>query len=219
MNRRHEVYAQCDICDRDIRYGNAVLEISRNVEQYHNEEETEVRSATVIDTDSLAIICAHCGNYLANRKEILKHLAADLGLPTPPNTAENACPGLPLTCNCCTSVLDENKTRVLLVRLVAQVEWNDELNDSELIVIDCEDVFSFCPSCGNKMSTRLMRKSVRGLLDELISRRMVYSTTQLELERKKMANEEGLKQLYEKKSSILHNALRKLDQEDENNNG
>ncbi len=117
-----KVFAQCDICRRDILYGNAVLEISRNVEQHEYDKDTNYRSATVIDSVPLSTICAYCANQLADRKDVLKLLASDLGLYTPPNAAFQFTTESRLTCNCCKADIDENKARVSLVLLLAQVE-------------------------------------------------------------------------------------------------
>jgi hypothetical protein len=45
----NNIFTQCDVCGRDIRNGNAVLEISRNVEQHDYEEENCLHRVTVID--------------------------------------------------------------------------------------------------------------------------------------------------------------------------
>lgn len=170
MCDNNEIFTQCDVCGRDIRYGNAVVEIKRHIEQYDIEEETGLHSVMVIDAYPLATLCARCGNCLADRKEGWQQLVCILGLPGP-STDDGASPqtevGLPETCSNCGAEMKISTARVSLVRQTAQIEWNDELNDSELYVIDGEDVLTFCPDCGNKMSIRRLRQAVHDMLNDL----------------------------------------------------
>lgn len=170
MSEFQRVYTQCDNCGRDIYYGNAVLEIERNVEQHDYEEETGLHSVTVIDAEPLATLCAHCGNSMADRKEIWKHLVRILALPLPltaADTAQQTEAGLPETCGCCGMELTVGRARVALVRLIGQMDWSEQRDDGELSVIDGEDILSFCPACGNKMSTSRLHQALQLIIGDL----------------------------------------------------
>lgn len=170
MNELKQVYTRCDICGREIRYGNAVLEIQRNVEQHYYEEDTGQPEVTVIDADPLVTLCAGCGNSMANRKELWKILVKELGLPGPAcdeDTAQQTVSRLPETCGCCGVELEIGKARVSLVRLIGQMDWSEQRDDGELSVIDGEDILSFCPACGNKMSTRRLQQALQRIIDDL----------------------------------------------------
>lgn len=170
MNSFNRIYTQCDICGRDIHYGNAVLEIERTVEQHDHEEETGLQTVTVIDADPLATLCASCGNSMADRKAFWELLVRELELPGPASEDDAAQPtetGLPETCDACGMELTVGRARVALVRLIGQMNWDDERNDGELAVIDGEDMLSFCPSCGNTMSSHRLRQALHRLIDDL----------------------------------------------------
>lgn len=202
----NSVFAQCDVCGRDIRYGNAILEIGRNVEQHEYEEETDLHSVTIIDADPLVTLCARCGNSMADRKEIWKYLVANLGLPGPANyedAAQQAEAGLPETCGCCGVELGENRARVSIARLIGQMDWSEKLNDGELSVIDGEDVLSFCPDCGNKMSTRRLKQAFRELIDD--------TAAPEKYENNDFNDELGL---YERKARLLERVLLHADEMD-----
>ena len=166
----NSVFTQCDVCGRDIHYGNAILEIERNVEQHEFEEETDLHSVTVIDADPLVTLCARCGNSLADRREIWKYLVKKLGLPGPASeedAAQQTEAGLPETCGCCVVEHGENRARVSIVRLIGQIDWSKKINDGEFSVIDGDDVLSFCHDCGNKMSARRLKQAFRELIDDM----------------------------------------------------
>jgi hypothetical protein len=170
MNGFKRVYTQCDVCGRDIDYGNAVLEIQRNVEQHDYEEETGLQTVTVIDADPVVTLCARCANSLADRKELWKHLAKELEIPGPSSdedAAQQTEAGLPETCGCCGMELLVGRARVALVRLIGQMDWSDQRDDGELFVMDAEDILSFCPDCGNRMSTRRLQQALQRVLDDL----------------------------------------------------
>ncbi len=170
MNSFNRIYTQCDICGKDIHYGNAVLEIERNVEQHDYDEETGLQTVTVIDADSLATLCASCGNSMANRKELWKLLVQELELPGPAcddDAAQATESGLPETCDSCGMELTVGRARVALVQLIGQVDWSEQRDDSELSVIDGEDILSFCPECGNGMSSRRLDLAIHKVLDDL----------------------------------------------------
>lgn len=78
MSTNNSTYTDCEVCGKDIRYGNAVLEIERNVEQHEFEEETDLHSVTVIDADPLVTLCARCGNSLHNDERDLYERKARL---------------------------------------------------------------------------------------------------------------------------------------------
>lgn len=206
----NSVFAQCDVCNRDIRYGNAILEIGRNVEQHDYEEETDLRSVTVIDSDPLVTLCACCGNSMADRKEIWKYLVSDLGLPGPANNEDSAQQtesGLPETCGCCGVELGDNRARVSVVRLIGQMDWSEKLNDGELSVIDGEDVLSFCPDCGNKMSTRRLKQAFQVLIEDMAAPERYENSV------------DDDRILYERKARLLERALRCADEMDELDRG
>ena len=202
------IFTQCDICGRDIHYGNAILEISRNVEQHDHEEETGLHGVTVIDADPLVTACGRCGNSLSDRKEIWKHLGKELDLPAPANASDAAQQteaGLPQTCSCCGIELEIGTARVSLIRHIAQVEWSDERDDSELYVIDGEDILSFCAACGNKMSSHRLQRVLHELIDDLaVPERMEVLANQALLPGDGQA-------IYERKSALLQRALVQAD--------
>jgi hypothetical protein len=170
MNGFERVYTQCDICGRDIHYGNAVLEIQRNVEQHDYIEETGLRTGIIIDADPLLTSCASCGNSLSNSKKLRQLLEAKLELSAPDtneDTAQQTEADLPESCNCCGKELKIGKARVSLVKLIGQMDWSDQRSDGELFVIDGEDVLSFCPDCGNKMSSYRLQQALKRILDDL----------------------------------------------------
>jgi hypothetical protein len=170
MSTFNRIFTQCDVCDRDIFYGNALLELERNVEQYDYEEETGLHSVTVIDSDPLVTLCARCGNSMGDRKELWKHLTRILELPAPftdADAAQQTEAGLPETCGRCGIELTVGRARVALVRLIGQMDWSDRLDDGELFVIDGEDIVSFCPDCGNRMSNCRLHQALHELLDDL----------------------------------------------------
>lgn len=170
MNTLERVYTQCDICGRDIDYGNAVLEIHRNVEQHDYKDESSLHTVTVIDTDPLLTACARCGNSIANRKKLCKLLLVELGLSDPvsnEDTIQQTEAGLSETCECCGDELKRDKTRVTLVKLIGQMDWSVTRGDGELFVIDGEDILSFCPDCGNRMNTYRLQQALQRVLDDL----------------------------------------------------
>ena len=205
------IFTQCDVCGRDICYGNAVLEIERNVEQHDYEEETGLQSVTVVDSDPLVTICAHCGNSMADRKEIWKYLIKTLALPAPATSfdaAQQNEEGLPETCGCCGIELETGMTRVSLIRLIGQIDWSDELNNSELSIIDGEDVLSFCAVCGNKMSTNRLRQALHKLIDDVaVPERHEYGTPN-------PAVDDTEKLMFERKANLLQRALAQADEMD-----
>lgn len=166
MCTNNHIYTECDICTCDIRYGNAVLEIHRNTELHSFEEGTGQHSIATIDSEPLVTLCASCGNYLANRKALRKHLLKELE--TPESITYTASDCQPGTCGSCGVDLETSKERVSLVRLIAQIEWSDKLNDSELSVIDGEDVISFCVECAKKMSSHCLKKALHLLIDDIV---------------------------------------------------
>jgi hypothetical protein len=170
MDEFNRVYTQCDTCGKDIHYGNAVLEIQRNVEQHDYIEETGLRTGTVIDADPLLTSCASCGNNLSNSKKLHKLLMSKLGLTSPDNNedaAQQMEADLPESCDCCGKELKIGRARVSLVKLIGQMDWSDQRGDGELFVIDGEDVLSFCPDCGNKMSSHRLQQALKKVLDDL----------------------------------------------------
>lgn len=170
MNACERVYTQCDICGRDIDYGNAVLEIQRNVEQHDYREETGQQTVTVIDADPLVTSCARCGNSIANSKKLWKLLVAELGLSdsvSDKDSEQLTETNLPETCGCCGKQLKIVRARVSLVKLIGQMDWSDARGDGELYVIDGEEIISFCPDCGNRMSTYRLQQALQRVLDAL----------------------------------------------------
>lgn len=212
MSTNNSIYSHCDVCGKEIRYGNAVLEIERNVEQHDYEEDTALHSVTVIDAEPLATLCARCGNSLADRKEIWKHLVRTLGLPGPASdedVAQQTEAGLPETCGCCGEELKIGRARVSLVQLIGQMDWSDERQDGELFVIHGEDLLSFCPDCGNRMSTHRLKAAMVELLEDVAApERHEYGTPQT-------AEYDGERLLYEKKAELLQRALARADEMDE----
>ncbi|MCE1227479.1 MAG: hypothetical protein LWW87_13525 [Geobacteraceae bacterium] len=170
MNGFERVYTQCDICGRDIHYGNAVLEIQRNIEQHDFIEDTGLQSVTVIDADPLISSCARCGNRISYSKELRKQMVEKLELPAHDSNEEAAqqtSGNLPENCDCCGKELKIGRARVSLVKLIGQMDWSDQRGDGELFVIDGEDLLSFCPDCGNKMSSYRMQQALKRVLDDL----------------------------------------------------
>ncbi len=170
MSGFERIYTRCDVCGRAIHYGNAVLEIERNVEQHDYEEETGLHTVTVIDAEPLATLCARCGNSLGDRKELWKHLSRILELPAPltaADVAQQTETGLPETCGSCGMELAVGRARVSLVRMIGQMDWSEARQDGELYVIDGEDILSFCPDCGNRMSSLRLHQALHELLDDL----------------------------------------------------
>jgi hypothetical protein len=180
MDEFNRVYTQCDICGRDIHYGNAVLEIQRNIEQHDYEEETGQRTGTVIDADPLLTSCASCGNSFSNSKKLRKLLVAKLELPahdSDEDAAHQMGVDLPESCDCCGKELKIGRARVSLVKLIGQMDWSDQRSDGELYVIDGEDLLSFCPDCGNKMSSHRLQQGLKRVLDDLTMPKRIESGT------------------------------------------
>ena len=97
-------------------------------------------------------------------------LVQELGLPGPAcdeDAAQQTESGLPETCGRCGMELEIGKARVSLVRLIGQMDWSVQLDDGELFVIDGEDILSFCPACGNKMSTHRLQQALQRIIDDL----------------------------------------------------
>ncbi len=164
----NKIYSQCDICGRDISYGNAVLEIKRNVEQLDYDEERGLKSVTVIDADPLTTICARCGNSIVDCKELRKQMLKILSLPAITaaiDAAQQMKEGIQENCCCCGNELKTSAARVTLVRLIGQMDWSDKLHDGELFVIDGDDILTFCSACGNKMSVERLKTAVKKVLD------------------------------------------------------
>lgn len=207
----NSVFVQCDVCGRNIFYGNAILEIARNVEQPYYEDFDSRKAVAVIESEPLIILCACCGNILSNRKEVWKYLASDLGLPVPANNEDNIrqpVSRLPETCSCCGVELVENRDRVSVVRLIGQIDWSEELYDDVLIVIDAEDVLSFCPDCVNKISTRRLKQAFDGLIDHLTE------PDRYENFQSVSAVDDQERLLYKKKADLLQRALARADEMD-----
>lgn len=171
MNKLEQVYTQCNICGRDILYGNAILEIQRNVEQHNYVEETGLRIGTVTDAVLLLSSCASCGNYLSNSKKLRMLMVSKLGIPGSVSNeykANHSEINLPDTCDCCGKELKIGKTRVSLAKLIGQMDWSDKCYDGELSVIDGDDILSFCKNCGKKMSSYRMQQALKMVLEDLV---------------------------------------------------
>ena len=58
------VYEQCDWCGKDILFGNALVTLTKNIEQVDTTEGFPQGEITVIDSDTVLTLCADCGNRL-----------------------------------------------------------------------------------------------------------------------------------------------------------
>ncbi|HPX61498.1 MAG TPA: hypothetical protein PLN25_07000 [Deltaproteobacteria bacterium] len=207
----NSVFVQCDVCGRNIYYGNAILEIARNVEQPHYEDFDSRKAVAVIESEPLITLCACCGNILADRKEVWKYLASNLGLPVPANNEDNTRqPGssLPEICSCCGVEFGENRARVSVVRFIGQMDWSEELNEDELIVIDAEDVLSLCPDCDKIISPLRLKQAFDGLIDYLTMPGHDENYPSVSA----VDDQEQL--LYKKKVNLLQRALARADEMD-----
>lgn len=67
-----EICSECDLCEKPIYYGNAMVSVNRNIEQVDRTEEYPDGEVTVIDSDQLLTLCASCGNRFST--EYLREL-------------------------------------------------------------------------------------------------------------------------------------------------
>lgn len=137
----------CSACAGTINIGNACIDISRKVEQHEVCENRHF--VTVIDSDSLAVFCATCGNRYSNAKDWRMLLIDTLGLKK--HTVNRN------ICDRCHCYLPDHSSRVSVELMISQVEYCAESNDGGgFIPIVAEEILTFCPACGNKMSTDLL---------------------------------------------------------------
>ena len=78
---------ECDRCGRTIRFGNAVVILSRNVEQIDITDEYPGGEAHVLDSQSLLQLCAECGSELD--AEVLTEMLRALLVEGPDDPTDN----------------------------------------------------------------------------------------------------------------------------------
>jgi hypothetical protein len=69
----------CDCCGKDIQFGSACVEFMRMVNQTDIDADGII-TATPIDDDIVALICADCGNRYSDARSIRKELGNELGI-------------------------------------------------------------------------------------------------------------------------------------------
>lgn len=72
--KQNTPYGKCDACGKTIKAGNAVVSITRNVEQMERTVANPGGVITVIDSQQLITLCAACGNKFSMERatEVLK---------------------------------------------------------------------------------------------------------------------------------------------------
>ena len=60
--KQNTPYGKCDACGKTIKAGNAVVSITRNIEQLEHTVASPGGIITVIDSQQLITLCAACGN-------------------------------------------------------------------------------------------------------------------------------------------------------------
>lgn len=78
---------KCDRCGKTIRFGNAVVILSRNVEQIDVTEEYPGGEAHVMDSQGLLQFCAECGS--AMDAEVLTDMLRAMLAEEPGEPADN----------------------------------------------------------------------------------------------------------------------------------
>lgn len=72
MSGLEQVHTACDWCGTPIRYGNAQVTVTRNVEQVDRTSEYPEGTVAVIQSDVLLTLCTRCGNRLD--RELLQNV-------------------------------------------------------------------------------------------------------------------------------------------------
>jgi hypothetical protein len=56
------IFTTCDLCTKEIYYGNVYVAIQRNIEEAFHNVARNKDEAKVIDSEVLITLCARCGN-------------------------------------------------------------------------------------------------------------------------------------------------------------
>jgi len=153
-----DVYTDCSTCGCVIHYGNACVDVTRQVEQI--EIVDGQRIAIVIDADVLATFCAGCGNRYANATSWRQNLASLLGMEEGKLAVarQHICDG----CHCS---LEGGGSWVAIDVMISQVDMNEDSHvDARHTPITSETILLFCPRCGNRMSRARIHEAVAEFL-------------------------------------------------------
>lgn len=167
-----DVFTQCSCCGNNIRFGNAIVQIERLVQQIDLNADGTGLVVDVIDSSVLATICHECGNQNSMTWRLRKRIAPLLDIPLPDEVVihpyrENYTE--PDPCDCCGCQIKTGNAQVDLSLRIAQVDLSEEYDDGFQTTIYGESLFTFCAACGNRMSAEL--------LDEAVRRALVYRDT------------------------------------------
>lgn len=164
---RDSDFGTCSCCGKHVRYGNAVVEIERSVQQIDTNPSGNGLYVNVIDSDVLAIICFECGNKNYVPKRLRRQLSKLLELPPPQAVVvdySNDIQQTPDPCDKCGCQIQPGNALVELGIMIAQVDWSEDYDNDLLTPIYAETLFQFCASCGNKMSTERLQTAIDEVL-------------------------------------------------------
>lgn len=166
MPQRPTLFEYCDKCGKEIKYGNACMEVSRQVQQVDRD------FITVIDSDPLLTVCATCGNRLWPEK-IREHLRQLLYLDGMKPIRDQkhgqvnwkaAKRIIHETCDKCGAEIKFGNACVDVEWRAEQVDWDSNRDDDVITTIYAESVLMLCARCGNRFGTWKIKNHLELLL-------------------------------------------------------
>lgn len=166
----------CDCCGRDIHFGNACVEFVRLVNQSDIDADGII-TATPIDDDIVALICADCGNRYSDARSIRKELGNELGITDlkeipPDGSAVALLADQDHECDYCGKIMISGNARVDLDMLISQVDRSGE--DGQLFTpIRADNLITLCAKCGGGFGRERVEEAVKEMIGRLGGRRVI----------------------------------------------
>jgi len=167
LERKRVFEEPCNCCGNDIRYGSAIVQITRTVEQIDKNPSGKGLIIDVIDDVELANICFECGNKNFAPRRLRRQLAESLEIPEPKQIIEYhdyEILQVPEPCACCGCTIHAGNAQIDVGIMIAQIDWSEDYDDTLITPIYAESLFTFCAACGNRMSEFRLRTAIKELL-------------------------------------------------------